>query len=474
MASNNPYAFPLTPEQYAPSPVPSLAEWKQLWRVWDLVTTEMIQPDALMEQPIPLRNPLLFYLGHIPTFEDIHLTRATGAGPTEPAYYHQIFERGIDPDVDDPTKCHDHSQLPDVFPSLKEILQYRQRVKERIVALYETERPYSDRCVGRALWIGFEHEGLHVETFLFMTIQSPNVLPPPGLSRPDFPKLAKEAASRRVSNPWFTIPEQNFTIGYHDPESDSGPNRFFAWDNEREPYDVQVMQIEAQGRPVSNGEYAKYLVNANDPYVPATWNKIRPKGADEDFTTFVARHSVKTVWGPVPLLQALDWPVMASFDEVEKYAQWAGARLPTLHELRSTHEHVERRRKAPHSKVNKAFHTDPSAIFVDLSETNSSFHNFHPMGVTHKAYLCGLGDTGGAAEWTRTLLAPQPGFKPMDIYPGYSADFMDDKHVAVVGGSWALHPRIAGRKSFLNWWQKKYLWPWVTFRLVRDIEHSRP
>jgi hypothetical protein len=67
MASNNLYAFPLRPEQYAPSPVPSLTEWKQLWRVWDLVTMEMIQPDALMEQPIPLRNPLLFYLGHIPT-----------------------------------------------------------------------------------------------------------------------------------------------------------------------------------------------------------------------------------------------------------------------------------------------------------------------------------------------------------------------------------------------------------------------
>ncbi|ENH66513.1 hypothetical protein FOC1_g10003640, partial [Fusarium oxysporum f. sp. cubense race 1] len=144
--------------------------------------------------------------------------------------------------------------------------------------------------------------------------------------------------------------------------------------------------------------------------------------------------------------------------------------LPTLHELRSIHEYVERRRKAPDGKVNHQFHTDPKAIYVDLSDTNSGFQNFHPMGITHKDDLCGLGDTGGAAEWTRTLFAPQPGFKPMDIYPGYSADFMDQKHLAVVGGSWALHPRIAGRKSFLNWWQKKYLWPWVTFRLVRDIE----
>ncbi|KAH7147825.1 C-type lectin protein [Fusarium sp. MPI-SDFR-AT-0072] len=453
MESKNPYTFPLKPEQYAPAPVPSLAEWKQLWRVWDLVTTKMIPPDALMEQTIPLRNPLLFYLGHIPTFEDIHLARATNSKPTEPAYYHQIFERGIDPDVDDPSKCHDHSELPDVFPFLGDILQYREHVKARITALYDCEKPYADRCIGRALWIGFEHEGLHVETFLFMTIQSPNILPPPDLPRPDFAKLAKEAASRRLLNPWIKVPEQTFTIGYHDPESDDGPNRFFAWDNEREP----------------NGEYAKYVVSVKESQTPATWSKTRDARGDEDYTTFVARHSIKTVWGPLPLSQALDWPVMASFDEVERYAQWVGARLATLHELRSIHEHVERRRKAPASKVNHQFHTDAKAIFVDLSDTNSGFRNFHPMGITHKDQLCGLGDTGGAAEWTRTLFAPQPGFKPMDIYPGYSADFMDQKHLAIVGGSWALHPRIAGRKTFLNWWQKKYLWPWVTFRLVRDI-----
>lgn len=93
--------------------------------------------------------------------EDIHLTRATDDEPTQPAYYHRIFERGIDPDVDDPSKCHDHSELPDVFPNLEDILHYRERVKQRIASLYENGEAYSDRCIGRALWIGFEHEGRH-------------------------------------------------------------------------------------------------------------------------------------------------------------------------------------------------------------------------------------------------------------------------------------------------------------------------
>ncbi|KAF5547030.1 hypothetical protein FPHYL_10322 [Fusarium phyllophilum] len=416
MESKNPYAFPLKPEH------------QFLCGTRCCSTLAMFQPcqTSTISSQTLANNGLR---------EDIHLARATSSKPTEPAYYHQIFERGIDPDVDDPSKCHDHSELPGVFPCLGGILLYREPLKERIKSLYQTERPYTDRCIGRALWIGFEHEGLHAETFLFMTIQSPNVLPPPDLPRPDFAKLAKEAASRRLQNQWIKVPEQTFTIGYHDLESDDGPNRFFAWDNEREPYEIPVPQIEAQGRPVSNGEYAKYLVDVKEPQIPAIWSKARDARSDEDYTTFVARHSIKTVWGPVPLSQALDWPVMASFDEAERYSQWAGARLPTLNELRSIHEYVEHRRDAPNSKVNHQLHTDPKAIFVDLSDTNSGFQNFHPMGITHKGDLCGLGDTG--------------------------ADFMDEKHLAVVGGSWALHPRIAGRKSFLNWWQKKYLWPWT-------------
>ena len=263
-----------------------------------------------------------------------------------------------------------------------------------------------------------------------MTIQSPNILPPPRLPKPDFQRMAEIAASQRVENEWFRIPDHSFTVGYEDPESDDGPDRFFAWDNEREPYDVQVPEFEAQGRPISNGDYAAYLVATNYSTIPITWSRdissqTESKGLEvEGLEAFTAVHRVKTVWGPVPLAEALDWPVMASFDEVEGYAQWAGARLPTLHELRSIHEYVEQQRGAPHSSINKIYHTDPHAIFADLTGTNSGFRNFHPTPVTQKGNrLCGLGDTGGAAEWTSDLLSPQPNFKPMDIYPGYSGKY---------------------------------------------------
>ena len=153
------FDYPLKPAEYAAQPVPSLFEFEQLWAAWDVVTRYMIPEEELLSKPIKLRNCCLFYLGHIPAFLDIHLTRATRDSPTKPKFYHQIFERGIDPDVDNPEKCHAHSEIPDEWPPIDEILDYQDRVRARTRSLYEIGTVGSDRALGRAMWIGFEHEG---------------------------------------------------------------------------------------------------------------------------------------------------------------------------------------------------------------------------------------------------------------------------------------------------------------------------
>ena len=83
-------------------------------------------------------------------------------------------------------------------------------------------------------------------------------------------------------------------------------------------------------------------------------------------------------------------------------------------------------------------------LFANLSGTNSSFRHWHPTSVVGK--LCGRGDAG-LWEWTSSSLATHNGFKPMELYPEYTADFFDEKHNVCLGGSWATHSRVAGRKS---------------------------
>lgn len=515
--------FDSDPNVYAKSPTPSVREWYQLWSAWDTVTRSMVPRDELMEKPIKLRNNLIFYLGHIPTFADIHFTRATGEKPTEPSDYYQIFERGIDPDVDDPSKCHSHSEVPDEWPPLQTILQYQTRVRNRITESIRSGRAEANRKLARGLVLAYEHEAMHLETFLYMLLQSDRVLPPSGLDTPNFEALASTSGRNHTKNEWHTIPASSFVVGADDPENDEPPERYYLWDNERPSRLVDVHSFEAQSRPVSNGEYAKFLEETNTTKLPASWTHTKLASNNKDSTAqtngfrangvngtetfpsqeFLATMAVRTVFGPVPLKFALDWPVMASYDELAAYVEWSGAgRIPTFEELKSIYHFVEMQKSAAENTqstlvpavnghlsnegveetppTNGFLHKsagstasktlNPAELFVDLKDANIGFKNWHPTPVTTKGnMLRGQGDAGGLWEWTSSSLSAHEGFRPMNLYPGYTADFFDEKHNVCLGGSWATVPRVAGRKSFVNWYQRNYPFVWCTARLVRDI-----
>ena len=159
VVSKAPCPFATEPKVYAAQPVPSIFEYSQLWAAWDLVTRSMIPSAEMLSKPIHLRNACIFYLGHIPAFLDMHLVRATGKAPTEPVAFHNLFERGVDPDVDDPDKVHAHSAIPDEWPPLSDILKYQDHVRARARSLYASTDIHEDHRLGRALWLGFEHEG---------------------------------------------------------------------------------------------------------------------------------------------------------------------------------------------------------------------------------------------------------------------------------------------------------------------------
>lgn len=427
----------------------------------------MIPQEDLLSKPIKLRNSLIFYLGHIPTFAgecsvqtqidnclfvlDIHLTRALSTKPTDPKAYQLIFERGIDPDVDDPEQCHSHSEIPDEWPSRSDILDYQDRVRHRIQFSLEKPDLERNRVLGEALWLGFEHEAMHLETFLYMLIQSERILPPPGIPRPDFEKMFLDARENKKTNEWFAIPEQTLSVGLDCPENKM-PEVSFGWDNEIPSRTVTVQAFEAQGRAITNGEYARYLQANRLRDVPASWVKLDHTNGVSNGSTgddLLASLAVRTVFGSVPLKLAQDWPVIASYEELEQYASWMNCRLPTFEEAKGIYAHSARLKetlldgatrpttgKVTNGHTN-GYHkngyvkasTQPvlaptassSPVFTDLTKCNVGFKHWHPTPVIQDGdKLAGHAEFGGVWEWTSSPLTKHDGFKAMEIYPGYT------------------------------------------------------
>ncbi|TFK23689.1 DUF323 domain-containing protein [Coprinopsis marcescibilis] len=434
--------------------IPCLEEWRTLWKAWDLVTLQMIPETMLHQKPIDLRHKCLFYIGHIPTFLDMLLSKSVGGKPTEPAYFWSIFERGIDPHVDDPDHCHNHSEVPDKdedWPDLSSIISFRNGVRDRLVRLYdelESGQRILNRNVARTLSMTLEHEGFHIETLLYMLIQraGTGTLPPRGFRSPEWTILSKQW--NQISPPSSCMAQlgpAQLMMGHDDSEADDklphNPadivDHNFGWDNESPARVVEVGRFNVDWRPITNSEYESFCKETRRSELPKSW--VREDGENK----------VRTLYGPVSMSIAGEWPVLASYDELLDYARFKRGRLPTEPELR---------------------------LFLDTYDagheggSNVGFRNWHPVpATTGLEELGGKGCNGGVWEWTSTLFDSHEGLVPTDIFPGYSADFFDTKHHVVLGASYATIPRIAGRKTVRNFYQHNYPYPWAGARVVYDV-----
>ncbi|KAF8629899.1 hypothetical protein AX15_003254 [Amanita polypyramis BW_CC] len=433
--------------------VPTLEEWRNLWFAWDFVTLRMIPPEMLHQKPIDLRHKCLFYIGHIPTFLDMLLSKAIGGGPSEPKHFWNIFERGIDPHVDDPDHCHRHSEVPkneEDWPALETILGFRDRVRARLIKLYnelETGRRPLTRNLARTLVMTLEHEGFHIETILYMLIQraGTGTLPPPEFSVPSWELLAHQWANLPTpSEPTVVLGPEAVILGHDDCEADDDMEemRFavrghtFGWDNESPSRKVNVGRFRVEWRPITNREFESFWRENKNIQLPKSWCLVD------------GEVKVRTIYGPISMEIARDWPMMTSFDDLNLYARSKGGRLPTEPELR---------------------------LFLDKYDTgyeggaNVGFRHWHVTpATTGLEEYGGRGSNGGIWEWTSTLFDTHEGFSPTNLFTGYSTDFFDTKHHVVLGASYATIPRLAGRRTLRNFYQHNYPFAWVGARVVYD------
>ena len=472
---------------------PSVVEWYQRNRARTRAIFDLIDPAAYYSRPIALRNPIVFYEGHIPAFSVISFLRRGLGRPAVDTRLEKLFERGIDPDSAE--SAVPRSGADTTWPSRDEVLDFARRADDAIVAALEDAefdegRPAMQRA--EALYTALEHEAMHQETLLYMWHRLPyeQKRQPPGSGVRDpsasageqlragygetSPKpLRGEGGGSGQKHGWLPasagrkgervrIPKGTATLG-------ADRNRIpFGWDNEFDEHRVDVPAFEIDVHNVTNAEFLDF-VEAGGYRDSSLWSNEHWTWVQDNrithpsFWTPAAGPTAGRSWigmfDQVPLQPG--WPVYVSQAEAEAYARWRGRRLPTEAEYHraafGTPDGVEQSYpwgEAPPSR----------------EHGNFDFARFEPVAVGSfpaGASAWGIHDlVGNGWEWTSTIFGPFPGFAPMVSYPEYSADFFDGQHYVMKGASTATARELV-RRSFRNWFRPNYPYVYATFRTVK-------
>jgi iron(II)-dependent oxidoreductase len=412
---------------------------------------QIVRPEAIYDRPIGERHRIIFYLGHVETFDwNLLAKRAFGLKSFHPAF-DKLFAFGIDP-MDSGLP----SDQPGDWPGRQEIESYNRRMRDELDAAIERalQRPAEGHPHLLAmLETAVEHRLMHAETLAYLLHQLP-------LERKVAGPVGAASFQGRAPRRMIQVPAGRATLGQR------GASETFGWDNEFGEREVDVPEFTMDACNVTNGDYLRF-VQAGGYENSGLWSaedwSWREK-AGVCYPVFWKRDGnlwmYRAMFGEIQL--PLDWPVYVSHAEASAYAKWLGRKLPAEEQFHraayGTPQGIERSYpwgEEPPGKLhgNFDFHAwDPSPV------------GSHPAG----ASAFGVEDLlGNGWEWTRSLFGPFPGFAPLPFYPGYSANFFDGKHYVMKGGS----PRTAAcmlRRSFRNWFQGHYPYVYATFRCVED------
>ena len=267
-----------------------LVAWYRTNRARTRELFDLVVPDAYFDRPIPLRNPIVFYEGHMPAFSVNTLVKLTLGRKGIDERLETLFARGIDPEDEAAVKS-----PTDLWPSREELHAYARAADELIE---ETLTEPSE-----AAFTILEHEAMHQETLLYLLHQLPHEKKRP--SRQVEESSRSHSTTRRLEDS-VAIPAGRTKLG-----AEAG---VFGWDNEFAAHTVDVPAFTIESYPVTNGEYLEYM-RATGAKAPHFWSR----GEREWFWRGMFEMQ------PLPL----DAPVWVTHDEASAFARWKGARLPT-------------------------------------------------------------------------------------------------------------------------------------------------
>lgn len=414
----------------------------------------LLEPEAFYSRPLPLRHPICFYRGHLAAFNVNTLLKRMAAGRGHRPDFEVLFERGIDPA--DRSAAEKASITR--WPAREEIEAYVGEVDRRMrEALEQIDSGNGIPPIVRdAAMTCLEHEPMHQETLLYIFHRLPYEAKREPSGAPALLLGPPPPASR------VRVPAGVATLG-----ADRGEIPF-GWDNEFPRHRVEVPAFVIDADDVTNGRYFEFVdaggYRRPELWEPEDWRWRESSGLEHPiyWNRRAGQWSWRGMFREVEL--PLAWPVYVSLAEARAFAKWEGRRLPTEAEFHRAAYGTPEGAERPYPWGSEA---------PDASRGNFDFARWDPVPVGSSpagASAWGVRDLlGNGWEWTSTVWSGFPGFRPMETYPVYSSDFFDGRHFVMKGGSPATAREFL-RRSFRNWFQAHYPYPYATFRCASSAE----
>lgn len=425
--------------------------FQNTWKLQDLLMNSVVGDDTFSLNPDPLRNRLIFYLGHPAVFYINKLIRVGLLETRIDPEYEILFEVGVDPETPEELEA----EVRDLrWPPVEAVWQYRDRARDCLTQVIEKtplDLPIHPNHPVWALLMGIEHDRIHFETSSMLIRQ----LPTQRVRRPEHWHYAPHSDTWGDNN-WVELSGGWVELGKPMAES------IYGWDSEYGCRNVEVKPFFASQSLISNGEFWAFVRDGGYTdrrfWEDDAWhwkersNTQHPKFWIPQNGTYRYRATFDEIDLP------LDWAVEVNGYEAIAFCRWKGEGTRLMTEAEWTWAVRDDRQPKPNGDVLK----------TEGYNLNLKYGSPSPVaGLDTAKSPDGLYDLrGNVWEWIGDKFHPLPGFSPHFLYEDQSAPFFDDRHLMLLGGSWATNGTMASA-SYRNWF-RPYFYQHAGFRIARD------
>lgn len=442
------------------------------WALTEVLFSGLRCQEAFYTAPYhQLRHPLVFYYAHPPALY-VNKLRVAGLieAPIDP-FYETLFETGVDEMSWDDMAKNEMS-----WPSLDKVSDYRRSVYALVLNLIDTHPGLADGHPPItwedplwALFLGFEHERIHLETSSVLIRE----LPLDWIARPDhWPALAP--AGPAGGEPPLRAASFVERAGGQARLGKPRDWPSFGWDNEYGADEREVEPFAISRELVTNAELHAFVAAGGyrerrywteqgwgwrafrNVRWPTYWTALGPSGLNQ-FELRTVFERIEMPW---------EWPAVVNCHEAKAYAAWraeqdelgeACYRLPT------EAEYALLRAESSPPGQDPVMRQDGVAFRAEGRNLNLAYGSEGPATGPGE----GVRDlSGNVWRWVEDDFHPLPGLQVHPYYDDFSTPCFDGEHTMILGGSFASTGAEAS--AFARFHFRPHFFQHAGFHLVRD------